>query len=213
MQPVGSGGLFTPYHLFYDTFGEPKPRELLGFTGPTAAEQQGPIFGQAGGYDPNPENLERNIVNILRSETPARALGLPTVSDRQRRRIETEIRRMNKVWTSLMIDLSDAILVEVQEGRGPSPEFPNGQERYQNLLLAAEKQGLPIAAMVKDQTLDIVLPRVIRLFEDSRGLTKQMIYPNLQRMFPDYFEDPTRVWDKMQLTKPQESDIFQEVLE
>jgi len=131
-KSLETGGLFTPTHLFAEAFGVERPRELMAFTGPTAAEQQGPIFGRAGGFDPNPENLERNIINILRSETPARALGLPTVSDRQRRRIETEIRRMNKVWTSLMSDLVNALVIEIQEGRKDGP-------RYQALIQAAEE--------------------------------------------------------------------------
>jgi hypothetical protein len=206
------GGLYTPTHPFSQLFGIQNDRELMGFTGLTAAEQQGPVFGQAGGFDPNPENLDRNIINILRSETPARALGYPTVSDRQRRRIDTETRRLNRVWQSLMSDLVDEMLVEVQRHEGQPLDVAMKSPRMKELMEAAESQGLPIKAMFEDRILDQALPRLLRVFQDSKKLTKQQTYPYLYDAFPDYFDNPTMVWDKAHPKSVPQQDVFEDLM-
>jgi len=184
----------------------------MGFTGLTAAEQQGPVFGQAGGFDPNPENLEKSIENIVHSETPARALGFPTVSDRQRRRIDTEIRRMNRVWQSLMSDLVNEMLIEVQNHPGMSMDDIQKSPRFVELAKAAETQGLPIKAMLEDRILDQALPRLLRVFNDSKKLTKQQTQPYLYDAFPDYFDNPTMVWDKVHPQSVPQKDLFEDLM-
>ena len=162
------------------------PWELQQVWGPTAAEQQGPIFGPAGGFKPTPENLERNIQNILHSETPARALGFPVLSDRQERRILREIKRANTVWSAQARDLTKQMLTEMQL-------HGTNTEKFRGLMDRARDDGWPIDGMLQDGVLRAVLPRIMRVFLEQPIMIKAQFYDLLEQLYDETFTDTPEV--------------------
>ena len=158
------------------------PKELIDLWGPTAAEQNYP-FGKYGGHYPTDENLKRNLENILHSETPARAMGIPTLSSRMERRILTEIRRSNRTFRFEMHRIVDA-LIEEQQKHGENTE------RFQALVEEAGRMGIPFATAYQEGILTSVLPRVQRALLDSPKLTKAAYIDLVRDMYPEMWDDP-----------------------
>jgi hypothetical protein len=163
-----------------------KPWETVDQWGPTAAEQQGPMFGPAGvgapgGFTRTEANLARTLANIARSETPARFLGVPTLSDRQRRRMRTAIRRSNSQFRRMMTEITEQMVITIQERGVESPEF-------QALAQAAEAEGLPVAGMVESGVVKVILPTILRYFLNNPALTQAMYIEEMRALYPNYFD-------------------------
>jgi hypothetical protein len=111
-----------------------------------------------------------------------------------------------------MSDLVDEMLVEVQRHEGEPLNVAMQSPRMLQLMEAAESQGLPVKAMFEDRILDQALPRLLRVFQDSKKLTKQQTKPYLHDAFPDYFDNPTMVWDKAHPKSVPQKDVFEDLM-
>lgn len=162
------------------------PWTLVHEWGPTAAEQPGPIFGpagigQIGGFPKSDANLARNLANIIRSETPARALGVPTLSDRQERRILSEIRRSGSLWRRYTKDLVDEMLRTAQTKGVDSPEF-------QELTALAAAEGLPVGRAFEEGMAKVLLPRLLRALLEAPELSRYQLLTYINSRYPELFE-------------------------
>ena len=193
-QMLEQEALYTPgrevAELLEKEYGVPQlggfpERMLQDRWGPTAPEQPGPIFGPQGMNPALQQELDGSIGNILRSEAIPRALGLRTLSDRQRRRIDQTIRRQNRLLQAEMTPLIERAVEVMRE----DANFTQNPE-WQRVIQEAKDKGLPIEPGLEARVYQLVLPQLLRTFRASNRITRAMTKGMLDDLYPEIFADP-----------------------